>query len=434
MPGRLVARRRLQARIAAGGDRVIGLVDRADMRPDDAVGAEIERLLGEATGSSRRRWAGCARSASPPARPSRDRAIWPRLSMYCSESRSARMSQGLCSISKTMPSYLAVAHRERGLDVGVGEGGEARLPLLERADDAVQIAEFRPWLSSAVAWRMLAESARAIVPHDAASGVRFDSAGARSIASPQNREVAHDHRLPRPLHHRAASSYEAFRARSRSPRSTTKSTIPPRARRSATTRSARPSRTAQLKLQQERGTDLTIFSPRAAGMGASHRRRRDEPATGRAPATTSSIASARSSRRISSASASCRRSPGVSPANCIARARALRQGAGLHRLQPQSRSVGRLLDRPAADRPLVVSALREDGRARRAGDGACQRVVQSELPRHRRALHQRRHHGLHAVHHCRTCSRISRPCASSSRMAAARCPITGAAIAAWRRT
>jgi hypothetical protein len=28
-------------------------------------------------------------------------------------------------------------------------------------------------------------------------------------------------------------------------------------------------------------------------------------------------------------------------------------------------------------------------------------------------------------------SRLSRPCASSSRMAAARCPITGAAIAGW---
>src|SRR6185295_10912885 len=38
-----------------------------------------------------------------------DFAIWPRLSMYCRLSRSARMSHGLCSISYTMPSYLAVA-------------------------------------------------------------------------------------------------------------------------------------------------------------------------------------------------------------------------------------------------------------------------------------------------------------------------------------
>src|SRR6185312_7918268 len=37
-----------------------------------------------------------------------DLAIWPRLSMYCRLSRNARMSHGLCSISNTTPSYLAV--------------------------------------------------------------------------------------------------------------------------------------------------------------------------------------------------------------------------------------------------------------------------------------------------------------------------------------
>ena len=59
------------------------------------------------------------------------------------------------------------------------------------------------------------------------------------------------------------------------------------------------------------------------------------------------------------------------------RARALREGIRFRRLQSQSRSVGRLLDRAAAHRPLVVQVLREDGRARRAGDGARERVVQS---------------------------------------------------------
>ena len=49
------------------------------------------------------------------------------------------------------------------------------------------------------------------------------------------------------------------------------------------------------------------------------------------------------------------------------RARALRED-GLRRLQPQSRSVRRLFQRAAADRQVVVSVLREDGRARRAGD------------------------------------------------------------------
>ncbi len=34
---------------------------------------------------------------------------------------------------------------------------------------------------------------------------------------------------------------------------------------------------AQLKFQRERGTDLTIFSPRASGMVAPHRRRGRQP-------------------------------------------------------------------------------------------------------------------------------------------------------------
>ena len=34
---------------------------------------------------------------------------------------------------------------------------------------------------------------------------------------------------------------------------------------------------AQLKLQRERGTDMTIFSPRAAGMAPPYRRRDDQP-------------------------------------------------------------------------------------------------------------------------------------------------------------
>ena len=45
-------------------------------------------------------------------------------------------------------------------------------------------------------------------------------------------------------------------------------------------------------------------------------------------------------------------------------------------------------------------------------------------------LHRGRHHRLHAVASRATCSAISRACASSSRMAAARCPIIGGAIAA----
>ena len=44
---RFVERLVFQARIAAGSDRVIGLFDGTDMRPDDAVATQIQRLLGE---------------------------------------------------------------------------------------------------------------------------------------------------------------------------------------------------------------------------------------------------------------------------------------------------------------------------------------------------------------------------------------------------
>ena len=89
---------------------------------------------------------------------------------------------------------------------------------------------------------------------------------------------------------------------------------------------------------------------------------------------------------------------------------------------------------PAADRPLLVSALREDGRAGRARDGPRQLLVQSRIstpparttsmPTRRRSCSSSR----------ATCSRIFRRCGSSFRTAAARCRSTGAAIAAWRRT
>ena len=78
---------------------------------------------------------------------------------------------------------------------------------------------------------------------------------------------------------------------------------------------------------------------------------------------------------------------------------ALREGAGLRRLQPEPGPVRRPLEGPAAHRPLVVPALREAGGARRPRHGARERQLQPLLPRGRRALHQRRHDGLHAVPH-----------------------------------
>ena len=190
---------------------------------------------------------------------------------------------------------------------------------------------------------------------------------------------------------------------------------------------------AQLKLQRERGTDLTIFSPRASAMA--HHIGNEAISLQWTRACNDLIA-----RVVRALSGELRRRL---PAAAIARrparqqrrrARALRQRAGLHRLQPQPRSVGRLLERPAADRPPLVSALREDGRARRAGDGARQLGVQSRTstpparttstPTRRRSCSSSRP----------TCSKTSRRCGSSSRTAAARSRITGDATAGSRRT
>ena len=109
---------------------------------------------------------------------------------------------------------------------------------------------------------------------------------------------------------------------------------------------------AQLKLQRERGTDLTIFSPRASGM-AHHI----------GDAGISLEWSQISNELIHRVCALypknfvgvCQlpQSPGVDPQHLHRRARALRHGIRLRRLQSQSRSVRRLLERPAADRQVA---------------------------------------------------------------------------------
>ena len=70
---------------------------------------------------------------------------------------------------------------------------------------------------------------------------------------------------------------------------------------------------AQLKLQRERGTDLTIFSPRASAMAHHIGNETTSQAVDRSCATTSSTASARSIPTISSGSASCRSRPAYRP-------------------------------------------------------------------------------------------------------------------------
>ncbi len=219
-------------------------------------------------------------------------------------------------------------------------------------------------------------------------------------------ETPHDHRLPRPLHDGARSRTRQFRDAQLAALQGPDAASRRRRRRSATTRSARPSRRTSCGCSSERGADMTIFSPRASAMahhegdervshGLDARLQRPDQARRRAV-----------SRRTSSASASCRSRRASPIAQLDRRARALRERARLRRLQPQPRPVRRPLDLAAADRPALVSVLREDGRARRAGDDPRLGVVQPELPRHRRALHQRRHHRLHAVHPGRPVPRL----------------------------
>ena len=130
----------------------------------------------------------------------------------------------------------------------------------------------------------------------------------------------------------------------------------------------------QLKLQRERGTDLTIFSPRASGHGPSHRRRECQPrmvADLQRPYPSRLRAlSAKLHRRVPIAAIA-----GRAAAALVGGARTLRQGTRFYRLQSQSRSVRRLLEFTAAHRQVVVSVVREDGRARRAGDDPCSRAA-----------------------------------------------------------
>ena len=157
---------------------------------------------------------------------------------------------------------------------------------------------------------------------------------------------------------------------------------------------------AQLKLQRERGTDLTIFSPRASGMGhhiGNQEREHGMVADLQRPHPSRLQAlSGEFRRRLPVAAVAGRSAEEQRP-----RTRALRQRVRLHRLQSQSRPFGRLLQRAAAQRQVVVSVLREAGRTRRAGDDPRQRLLQSGAAHHRHLLHQRRHHGVHAAHDVR---------------------------------
>ena len=146
--------------------------------------------------------------------------------------------------------------------------------------------------------------------------------------------------------------------------------------RSATTKCARASKARSSGCSASAAPTSTIFSPRASGMGHHVGDAAVTAATGRGSRTTDPSRADSSIRRISSASASCRSRPACAPKNCIAELERCVNELGFVGCNLNPGSVGRLLERAAADRQIVVSALREDGRARRAGDGPCQRFLQ----------------------------------------------------------
>ena len=88
----------------------------------------------------------------------------------------------------------------------------------------------------------------------------------------------------------------------------------------------------------------------------------------------------------------------------------MRQRAGVHRHQPQPGPDRWLLDRPAAVRQVVVPGVREDGELDIPAMIHVSPDQQPRLPLHRRALHQRRHDGVHAVPHLGRARASSRRC------------------------
>ena len=236
-----------------------------------------------------------------------------------------------------------------------------------------------------------------------------------------------DHRLPRPLHDRT-----------RGPQSLAQG--PGRAR---TTRASRPRRTRvisddeivetiesnQLRLLRERGADMTIFSPRASAMEHHVGDEAVSAAWSRAcndliarvvdlfPDTFVGVvptAPVPRRRRSTHSLAELER--------CV-----LELGfVGLN-LNPDP-SGGRWNGPPLTDRswyPIYEKMVELDV----PGDDPRLGQLQPQLPRHRGALHERRHDRLHAAAPGRPLRRLPDAATSSSPTAAARSPTTGDATA-----
>jgi hypothetical protein len=135
--GRLEILRALQPRIAAGRDRIVGLLHRGDVRPDDAVAADVERLLGVPLAlldavhrhAHHRGHGGAKRAGLHDLRP---------------------IEHVLQRVAQRPPVPRIVLHLEHhavvfrdadrigGIDLRRGEACERRLPRHECADDSVE--------------------------------------------------------------------------------------------------------------------------------------------------------------------------------------------------------------------------------------------------------------------------------------------------------
>ncbi len=167
--------------------------------------------------------------------------------------------------------------------------------------------------------------------------------------------------------------------------------------RSATTTCARPSRPTSCKLMKERGSDLTIFSPARQLHGAPHRRLRQLVDLG-GDLQRALLSRDRScSRTTSSPAAMLPQSPGVDPKTCIPELERCVKEYGFVGINLNPDPSGGHWTSPPLTRPPLVPDLREDGGVRHPRDDPRQHQLQPGLPHHRRALPQRRHHGLHAV-------------------------------------
>src|ERR1700760_1034787 len=128
-------------------------------------------------------------------------AICARFSMYCRQSRSRPLSQGLCSISNTQPSYFDwLIPTAESVWAGAKQvsacwpASRARMTLLRRGRSAI-------WEVSVNSDGILSDASAGLA--EARGGWTMPGRAVASGPHELNYRDVHDHRLPRPLHDRA---------------------------------------------------------------------------------------------------------------------------------------------------------------------------------------------------------------------------------------